>query len=170
MNVRNLHERTLAAESAAVGALIDRLASPEDRLWPHAAWPAICFDRPLGVGAIGGHGPIRYVVEAYEPGRSLRFRFTAPRGFDGTHEFEVEPRGEGRTRLRHLLEMRAAGPAILTWGLVFRPLHDALVEDALDRAERSLGLPSTAKRWSARVRLLRFVLSRGRARSQPDRA
>ncbi|UNO43730.1 DUF2867 domain-containing protein [Streptomyces sp. MST-110588] len=36
------------------------------------------FDRPLGVGAYGGHGPVRYRVSAYDPGRRIRFDFTSP--------------------------------------------------------------------------------------------
>ncbi len=116
------------------------------------------LDRPLQVGASGGHGPIRYRVEAYEPGRAVVFRFTRPQGFEGTHGFEVEARSTG-SRLRHVLEMEARGTACVSWPLVFRPLHDALIEDALDRAQRALGeVPARPNRWSAFVRLLRFLL------------
>lgn len=159
MHVRNVHERTLAAPPAAAGALIDTLASADDRVWPRDVWPAMRFDRPLSVGAVGGHGPVRYTVEAYEPGRRISFRFTAPRGFHGTHALDVRPDGDG-ARITHVLEMRASGPALVTWPLVFRPLHDALVEDAFDRAERSLGLPETGSRWSPWVRALRWLLIR----------
>jgi hypothetical protein len=166
MHIRNNHQRTLAASLPAVGALLDGLAQPGDRLWPEDRWPAMRFDRPLGVDAVGGHGPVRYIVEAYEPGRSIRFRFTAPRGFNGTHAFEVESAGEGRTVLRHSVTFRAQGPALLSWPLVFRPLHDALLEDALDRAERSLGVERALRRWPLRVRVLRRILRRGRRRSE----
>jgi len=166
MHVRNVHDRTLAARRKEVGAMIDSLASSRDALWPHQTWPAMTLDRPLSVGAVGGHGPIRYTVEAYEQGQSVRFRFTAPRGFIGTHGVEVESLGEGTTRLRHVLEMKTSGRARLTWPIVFRPLHDALIEDSLDRAERSLGLEPRPARWSLWVRLLRWVLSGGKARSQ----
>lgn len=158
MQVRNTHERVLSAPLAQVGALIDGLASAEDRLWPRHLWPAMRLDRPLGVGATGGHGPVRYVVEAYQPGRSVRFRFTGPRGCVGEHRLEVLPLPSGGVRLRHTLEMRAQGPARLTWPLVFRPLHDALLEDALERAETSLGLPPWRTLWSVWVRLLRRLL------------
>jgi hypothetical protein len=124
------------------------------------------LDRPLSVGAVGGHGPVRYTVEAYEQEQSVRFRFTAPRGFIGTHGFEVESLGEGTTRLRHVLEMKTSGWATVTWPLVFRPLHDALIEDSFDRAERSLGLEPHPARWSPWVRLLRWVFSGGKARPQ----
>lgn len=163
MPVRNVHERRIAADAVRVGSLIDTLASADDRLWPSHAWPRMEFDRPLGVGADGGHGPIRYVVQVYEPGRRVEFRFTAPRGFDGTHGYEIDTVDESMTRLRHVLEMELGWPAILTWPLIFRPLHDALIEDSLDKAEHSLGLEPRSTAWSWRVRLLRWLLSRGRA-------
>jgi len=158
MRVRNLHEREFAAPASAVGALIDTLASSNDRLWPVDKWPPMRFDRPLAVGAVGGHGPVGYTVEEYHPGQSIRFRFTAPRGFDGTHRFEVEER-EGKTVLRHIIEMRATGPALLSWPLAIRSLHNAAIEDCFDRAAISLGidLPHPA-RWSIYVRLLSAVM------------
>jgi hypothetical protein len=156
--VHNLHERRLSALPAAVGALLDSLGRREDRLWPARQWPAMRLDGPLRTGAAGGHGPIRYVVEDHETGRSVRFRFTRPRGFDGTHRFEIVPDGADAVVLRHVLEMRTRGWARWTWPVVFRPLHDALIEDALDRAEQELGLSPRPRRWSRRVRALRALL------------
>jgi len=43
--------------------------------------------------------------------------------------------------------------------LIVRPLHDALVEDSLDKAQLHLrGKVARDRRWSARVRLLRRAL------------
>ncbi|MBU1073515.1 hypothetical protein KKG45_09740, partial [bacterium] len=81
MKVRNIHQRTVDAPAAVVGRLFDGLASVNDPLWPADRWPPMRFDRPLQVGARGGHGLVRYDVGASEPGRSIRFDFTAPRGF-----------------------------------------------------------------------------------------
>jgi len=163
VKVLNVHERELAAPAAEVGALLDGLAGLHDRLWPTDRWPPMRFDRPLGVGARGGHGPVRYDVGAYEPGRFVRFDFTGPPGFDGHHRLEVKDLAEGRTCLRHVVEMETRGAAVLGWPLVFGPLHDALLEDALDRAEISLGLSPAGARWSPWVRLLRWILRpRGR--------
>ncbi|MEV0704435.1 SRPBCC family protein [Saccharopolyspora sp. NPDC050389] len=160
MAIRNLHVRRLPVDEDAAGALIDSLASPHDELWPHDRWPAMRFDRPLGVGATGGHGPIRYQVVAYVPGRWIRFRFTAPRGFDGIHEFTVHRESDG-TSLHHLLSMHARGPARITWPILWRPLHDAALEDSLDRAERNTtGTVRAPARWSWLVRLLVSVGSR----------
>ncbi|HNB74334.1 MAG TPA: SRPBCC family protein, partial [Acidobacteriota bacterium] len=120
MNVLNIHERRLEANFDQVGALIDTLASPGDRLWPKRLWPPMKFDRPLGVGADGGHGPIRYYVEEYTPGNSIKFRFTGPKGFDGYHRLDVLE-GLGNTVvIRHTLEMKTHGLAIILWPLVFR--------------------------------------------------
>ena len=85
MKVVNIHERELPASPERVGALIDSLSSHEDSLWPKHSWPPLEFDRPLSVGAVGGHGPVRYFVEAYTPCKSIRFRFTRPKGFSGYH-------------------------------------------------------------------------------------
>ncbi|WP_218580051.1 SRPBCC family protein [Nocardia cyriacigeorgica] len=136
--------------------MIDSLAGDADRLWPTHDWPPMRFDRHLAVGAIGGHGPVRYVIEGYQPGHWIRFRFTGPRGFDGFHEFTVHDEGDTAT-LRHLLAMHARGPARLTWPLVYRRLHDALLEDSLDRAEQELtGRPPEQPAQHDRyVRLLR---------------
>ena len=158
--VKNVHERTFQAEPVAAGQLIDQLASPEDLLWPGDRWPPIRFSGPLREGATGGHGPVRYTVEAYEPGHSIRFRFTAPRGFLGTHSFEVEEITPGVVRCRHAIVMDTRGSARLSWPLLFRPLHDALIEDAFDRAEAHCTGVGAAhqRRWSWRVRLLRRLM------------
>jgi hypothetical protein len=160
MAVLNVHERTLACSHEAIGALIDGLAGEQDGLWPRRAWPPMRFDRPLGVGASGGHGPIRYTVTSYVPGCWIRFGFTGPRGFRGFHEFAVSQAGD-RAVLRHTLAMRLRGPARLSWPLVFRPLHDALAEDSLDCAEQAVtGQAGEPARWSPYVRLLRRLLRR----------
>jgi hypothetical protein len=163
MKIFNVHERVLDAPLHRVGALIDGLASDEDRLWPHDRWPAMRFDRPLGVGASGGHGPIRYVVESYTPGRRILFRFTEPKGFNGVHWFEAEPIGPAKTRLRHVIEMQASGKAWLAFAVAIRPLHDALMEDALDRAESSFGRQLPRREWSRRVKVIRWLMRRRQA-------
>ncbi|MFB6520879.1 hypothetical protein [Streptomyces sp. NPDC056401] len=49
----------------------------------------------------------------------------------------------------------------VSWPLVFRWLHDALAEDALDRAEPACsGTVARPARWSPYVRLLRGVITR----------
>ena len=164
MAVLNVHERALTCSEEALGGLIDGLASDEDRLWPRRTWPPMTFDRPLEVGATGGHGPIRYRVSDYVPGRWIRFRFTGPRGIDGFHEFTTDHADDGRPVLRHIIAMHIRGPARLTWPLMFRPLHDALLEDCLDCAERATtGSLSQSAQWSHYVRFLRRLRPRRQA-------
>jgi hypothetical protein len=166
MKVVNVHERILDAPAETVGQLIDGLASDDDRLWPHDRWPAMHFDRPLGIGASGGHGPIGYVVESYTPGRMVQFRFTKPQGFVGIHRFDAEPIDATKTRLRHTIEMQAAGRTWLAWAIAIRPLHDALLEDLLDRADAFTGKQQPKREWSRWVRFVRWAMRR-RGKSNP---
>ncbi len=160
MKVRNVHSRTLAVDAVSAAPLIDRLASDDDLLWPREKWPPMRFDRPLQINATGGHGPIRYFVNHYTPGREVRFTFTAPRGFNGYHVVELEPIGTNEVRLTHRIEMRITRWALFSWSFIFRPLHDALIEDAFTNAERNLGLPENPVPWNAWVRWLRRRLRR----------
>ncbi|PSJ24505.1 hypothetical protein B7P34_33065 [Streptosporangium nondiastaticum] len=161
MDVYNVHERLLPVKASEAGALIDSLASDGDLLWPRGSWHPMTFDRPLSVGAVGGHGPVRYRVAAYVPATWVRFTFSGPRGFHGFHEFAAlpasgAPAGGDRSVLRHTLAMAARGPARLTWPLFWRPLHNACLEDGLDRAELACtGTVARPARWSPYVRALR---------------
>lgn len=168
LEIRNVHERRLGGASVErAGALIDNLAGPDDRLWPaNRAWPPMRFARRAGglrEGLRGGHGPIGYFVERYEPGRRIVFRFIRPAGLEGVHGLEVVDAGDAVV-VRHEIVMRLHGLEQWTWPLVFRWLHDALLEDALDNAERELsGTAANPAEWSWYVRLLRSGLK------QPDR-
>lgn len=155
--VRNEHERVIKAPAQVVGALLDRLSAPDDPIFPTPAWRAMVFDRPLGVGATGGHGPIRYSVEEYEPGRRVRFVLTSPD--DGFHEMSVEPAGEGHCRVRHFLEIRARGRERLLWPTVIRSVHDTMIEETFDNMERvATGGVARPVTWSPWVRLLNRLI------------
>lgn len=166
MKVLNIHERELQATPERVGALIDSLASRDDALWPKQSWPRMELDRPLGVGAQGGHGPVRYLVEEYTPGQSIKFYFTGPKGFNGFHGYERVGTTGKTVVLRHTLKMATHGPAILSWPFFYGPMHDALIEDSLATAEASLGQAPRIQSWSPWVRFLRWAVSRGKARAQ----
>lgn len=157
MPVLNIHSRDLPVTYDVAGALIDALATSDDRMWPSELWPPMRLDKALGVGAAGGHGPIRYVVVDYQPGCWARFRFTRPHGFDGFHEFTAEPVDATHTRLTHLTAMRPRRLARLSWPLVYRPLHDALLEDALDNAVHAVTGQTHRSRWSLRARALHLL-------------
>lgn len=147
--IRNVHERVLAADA---GPLIDRI----QEVWPTSKWPPIVLDRPLGVGADGGHGPIRYRCTAYEPGRMVEFTFSPAMGMNGTHRLEAD----GNV-LRHTLIGHPAFATRIRWAVAIRWLHDACLEDLLDNAETALGTPpAKPARWSPWVRLLRWTIRR----------
>lgn len=154
--IHNVHEREIAAPATVVGEILDTVGSADDRLWATDIWVAepVVFDRPLGVGASGGHGSIRYSVVEYEPSRRIVFEFSPGGGLSGTHRFELEPLGPDRCRLTHVLEaetsrwMRPIVPILIGW-------HDAMVETALDRAE--LGATGSLERRTRIPRWLRIV-------------
>jgi hypothetical protein len=150
MKIVNVHQRLLHASPERVAALLTTLGSPHDQLWPRTGYPRMVLDRPLAVGAKGGHGPIRYVVEACEPG-FVAFRFTSA---DGWHAFEVLEGTAHHCVLEHRMELNLSGLALLRWLLVIRPLHDACVEELLSQAQTSLGEKPRAIARSAYVNVL----------------
>lgn len=157
--VINRHERTLNASSQTVGNLLNNLSSGQDQLWPYQkGWPPMKFDRPLQVGAIGGHGPIGYNVVQFTPSQKIVFQFTNPQGLVGRHYFYLEEITANQTRVIHLLEAKLEGGMWLAWTFLFRPMHDALVEDALDNGQTLFEPNIKRKNWSLYVRFLRFVM------------
>lgn len=158
MKIRNVHSRLISASPPEVSTLFATLATSADRVWPKAQWPAMRFPTGLEVGAIGGHGPVRYQVSELTPGKRYVFTFLQPQGFQGTHFLEMEPITEAQVRIRHTIEIEVRGLALVNWALVIRPLHDALIEDAFDLVERQFDPTVPARQWSIWVRLLRKTI------------
>lgn len=153
--VRNVHHRALPIPVVEGEALLRSLASHEDRLWPGDRWWPQRFEGGLVPGAKGGHGPVRYKVESVAP-RSVVYRFPRRGWFRGTHRFDLRGRPDGGCELTHTLDGTLHGRGLLLWPLVVRPLHDALVEDVLDRAAAvSAGTPTGPARHTPYVRFLR---------------
>ena len=159
MKVRNIHCRLINAPMTEVGNLLLTLATEEDLLWPIANWPPMRFKSGVVIGSRGGHGPIRYFIDTIIPGESIEFQFEKPEGFNGVHGFKLEARDSDTTLLTHYIEMKTSGKAIFSWWFLYRPLHNALIEDCLTNAEVNLGLEETAKKWNLWVRFLRKILS-----------
>lgn len=164
MKINNVHSRTFNTKREILERLLNSLSSPHDQLWPTQKWPPMKFDRPLGVGAQGGHGPVRYQVIEFEPGRKVCFQFNATRGpcvgLLGLHWFIIEDTDvhKGLYTLKHVIQAECHGLMKIRWLLLFRWLHDALIEDALDRAEQSLtGNIARPSIWTWQVRLLRRI-------------
>jgi len=168
--MRNVQRRSIAAPAERVGELIDGLGSPADVLWPARPWPALRLDRGLQPGSSGGHGPIRYTVAQYDPGRRLRLTFDPSFG-DGFHELRVEPADtEGACHLVHELDATLHGRMRLLWPIAVRALHEALVADLFDNAERlAAAAPVASRRHPSLVRaLLRLAAPRPRQASVAD--
>ena len=165
MKIDNRHERYFKAKANMVGSILDTLSGPDDRLWPRDTWPPMLFDTDLKPGAKGGHGMVRYEVEEYATGRRAIFRFDGTgltADLDGRHYFEIIPRNS-YVILRHVIDADCDFKAWLKWKILIEPLHDALLENALDRAERALnGCVKRPVRWSARVKILRNILAKKR--------
>ena len=159
--IRNVHERTIDSLASVLGPLLDELGGVKDRLWSSALWVPMVLDRPLSVGADGGHGSIRYQVTEYKPGRRVRFRFHRSTGIIGVHELSIEPLGDDHCRLRHVLLGRPRGVMQVLFPLVVGPIHNAVIEDLFDNAEREstgrVARPASHTPW---VRLCTRLLKR----------
>jgi hypothetical protein len=153
MEMSNVHERMIAASAARVGALLDTLASPDDKFWPHENWPRVKFDLPLQVGATGGHGTGPYTVSSYTPGRHIRFEFGG--GRQGFHEFTLQEFSDMTCMLRHGTKARLTFKSAWRWYFHIRPLHDALIEDLFDKVENQVAEVKHPQIWSSRVQKLR---------------
>ncbi len=159
MKVTNIHSRTLPKSMAEVSRLLETLATDSDALWPKEKWHPMRFKDGVRVGSRGGHGPIRYSVKEIVPGTGIEFQFEKPSGFHGVHGFILEEQSESLTLLSHYIRMKTTGKSILSWWFIYRPLHNALIEDCLTKAERSLELEPKRKKWNLWVRFLRNILS-----------
>lgn len=159
MAVRNVHRRVLPIPLAQAETLLRSLASHEDKMWPRDRWWPQRFEGGLVPGAKGGHGPVKYKVESVSP-RAVVYRFPARGWFRGTHRFDLEPHPQG-CELVHTLEGTLHGRGRLLWPLAVRWLHDALVEDVLDRAHKASGaFPTDSARYTLYVRFLRHRILR----------
>ena len=171
MRIYNRHERKISAPLDKVGGMLDTLSGPVDHLWPVGDWPPMKFDALLQEGARGGHGPVRYRVTEYVPGRRVIFQFDADGltgGLDGRHFFEVVPR-RGCTVIRHVVDADCDFRMGAKWRVLIEPLHDALIEDAFDRVEKKLhGQLAKQARWSLWVRFLRKMRGRKAGREQQE--
>jgi hypothetical protein len=160
LNIKSIHTRELPVAPEEVGALLDGVGSPPDRLWPTDRWPTtpLEIDGPLAVGAQSRQGvlrltQIRQVVDEYVPGRRIAFRFAPGLGIVGTHSLEVETLSEHRCRLTHTLEGRVEPRMIPVYPILIRQ-HDALAEDLLDRVElATTGRIARPRPWPTSVRI-----------------
>ncbi len=160
MKILNIHSRIIDQPKKRVAKLFETLATEEDKIWPTEKWPAMKFDEGIKIGAKGGHGPIRYSVEHYQPENEIRFRFSRPLGFNGVHRFEIKELEEGKTEVKHTIDMRTSIRGTLLWVVAIRALHDALIEDAFDKLENNFSEEKLSSSWSPWVRFLRQQIAK----------
>jgi len=125
MEIRNRHERIVAAAPERVAALIADL----DRVWPTeiAAAPRRQGPRLYDAG-------LMLWEEFDRPAATRAFRVVRPDDLRAEHWFELELAGGG-TVLRHTVEGSAAGRYEAIWRERIEPLHDLILEALLDNVE-----------------------------------
>ncbi len=160
MKVTNIHKRIIHQPKDEVAHVFNTLASDDDRFWPTEKWPPMIFKQGKVEGAVGGHGPIRYSIQRYEPGNYIEFKFIKPDGFLGVHTFLLSELEPGKTEIQHKIEMKLAGKGVLTWYLAVKWLHDALLEDCLDKIESYFIQGEKTTQWNLWVSILREILKR----------
>lgn len=162
--IRNVHQRRITADPEVVWGLLMAMPGPDGQLWPPGI-PTMRFDGPMQLGADGRHGPIHYTVTTLDAtGGDLVFGFRDPTGLAGHHSFHVRPDGRTGTWLRHEVIADPTGWMQLAWPLAIRWVHDAVVEEIMDRAEVAAGTgPAQPYRRSPWVKCLLAAGTLGRA-------
>jgi hypothetical protein len=162
LKVLNIHKRILNQPKSKITELIKTLSTENDGIWPKEKWPAMKFKNGIKVGAKGGHGPIRYSVEKYNPNEIIQFRFSKPNGFNGIHKFEINELSDEKTEIKHTIDMNTVGKGTLIWILAIRSLHNALIEDGFDKLENNLLENKKSTEWNYWVKFLRKRIAKRR--------
>jgi len=160
LKVLNIHKRTLNQPKSRIVELLKTLSTDNDKIWPKENWPAIKFKGGIKVVVKGGHGPIRYAVEKYNPNELIQFKFSKPTGFNGIHKFELEELDKNKTEIKHTIDMNAKGKGIFIWAFAIRSLHNALIEDGFDKIENNLSDSKKKTEWNFWTKLLRKQISK----------
>ncbi len=155
MKVLNIHKRIIKQPKEKVTEVLKTLATESDKIWPKEKWLEMKFKDGIKVGAKGGHGPIRYSVEKYNPDEIIQFRFSKPEGFNGIHKFEITELDTHTTEIKHTIDMNTTGKGTYNWLFAVRSLHNALLEDGLDKLENNFSTEQKSTNWNFWVKFLR---------------
>jgi hypothetical protein len=158
MKVINIHKREIKQPKSEIIELFKTISSENDMMLATDKWSPMILDKGLNVGSKGGHGPIKYTVQAYQPDAFIQFQFTEPQGFKGFHTFEIREINQNLTELKHTIDMNTEGMAILTWAFAIRWLHDAYIEDAFYKVENYFSTNKKRSEWTIWVKFLRKIL------------
>jgi hypothetical protein len=160
LKVLNIHKRIINLPKSKVSKLLETLSTENDKIWPNEKWPAMRFKNGIKIDAQGGHGPIRYCVEKYNPCEIIQFRFSKPNGFNGIHKFEIKELNNKQTEITHTIDMNTKGKGTLIWFFAIRPLHNALIEDGFDKLENNFSKVNKKTQWNIRVKIIRRQLAK----------
>ncbi len=158
MKVINIHKRVLNQPRSRITELLETLATDDDKIWPKEKWPTMKFKDGIKIGSKGGHGPIKYCIERYNPSEIIEFRFLKPHGFNGIHKFELTELTKEKTEIKHTIDMYTSGKGTLLWILGIKSLHNALIEDGFDKLENNFVEHQKSTKWNFWVRFLRKQL------------
>jgi hypothetical protein len=162
LKVLNIHKRTINQPKDKVTELLKTLSTENDRIWPKEKWPEMKFKEGIQIGAKGGHGPIRYTTEKYNPNEIIQFRFSKPNGFNGIHKFEIKELDKEKTEIKHTIDMNTEGKGTLIWTFAICSLHNALIEDGFDKLENNFSDNRKSTEWNIWVKFLRKQISKKR--------
>ncbi|WP_298902798.1 hypothetical protein [uncultured Psychroserpens sp.] len=155
MKVINIHKRKIRASQDNVSALFRTLATSNDLIWPIDKWPAIRFKNGLKIGSKGGHGRIRYTIVEFDECTHIKFEFTKPDGFYGTHALNIKAISENECEISHVINARTSLKASFYWLFIIKWLHNALIEDAFDKVENYVSEVQKVSQHSLWVQMLR---------------
>lgn len=154
MKVTNIHKRMIRQPISKIGEILATLSSDNDKIVATDKWPPVKLDKGLQIGSKGGHGFIKYFLTDYQLNKSITFQFSL-RGFNGFHKFELIELDTNTTEISHTIDMNTTGSMVIKWILAIRWLHDAFIEDALDRVESNFSETTKHSKWSLWVKFLR---------------
>jgi len=120
------------------------------------------FKDGIQVGAKGGHGPIKYSVEKYNPNKIIQFRFIKPNGFNGIHKFEITELDKEKSEIKHTIDMNTTGKGTFIWIFAIRSLHNALIEEGFDKIENNFSDNQRSTEWNMWVKFLRKQIAKKR--------
>ncbi len=158
MNIVNVHKRVLNQPKENISKLLETLATEHDEIIANDKWSPMKLNEGLKEGSIGGHGPIKYTVTKYIPGNYIQFEFTRPKGFNGSHSFEITELEGTKTEIKHTIEMNTTVTGTLIWIIAIRWLHDAFMEDSFDKVENKYLSAKKKTEWNIWVKVLRRLL------------
>ncbi|PID57285.1 MAG: hypothetical protein CR986_09135 [Ignavibacteriae bacterium] len=155
MKITNVHQREYNYPISKLSKILETLSTEKDLMWPKENWVPVILDNGLRVNSSGGHGRIRYYITKYEYGKLVEFCFTEPKEFVGKHYFELKKLNENKTKVKHTIDVELNLKGLILWNLIIKWLHDALLEDCLDKIENNLEKTNVKTPHNAWVKFLR---------------